>query len=135
VVRWSLAPAVMRYEALGLRAALRRSAQIVRAQRSGMSNVSLALTLIGWLIVSVPVIAVALLAELALPAFAITGRVAALIWAVGSVFVAPLLALGAAEFYVYVRDRTPGALEQLETEHSRLLEIPLPQRGDVKSKT
>ena len=52
-LRWSLAPIVMFRVAWAI-AALRRSAKIVQAQRSGMFYLLLTCGLIGWLIVSVP---------------------------------------------------------------------------------
>jgi hypothetical protein len=113
--RWALAPAVMRYESLGPLAAIRRSAQIVDAQRSGVSNLSLELWLIGWLVVSVPGAGGLLLLQLATPlAPELIGRLAVLLWMLGSVFVAPLLALGQVEFYLSARDRTAGLSERIE---------------------
>jgi hypothetical protein len=115
-VRWALAPAAMRYESLKPIAAIRRSAQIVRAQRSGMSNVTLGLWLIGWLMVSVPVAGGLLAWRLIPPPVPdLSGQSAILIWMLGSVFVAPLLALGPVELYLCVRDRalSPALTELL----------------------
>jgi hypothetical protein len=104
LVRWSLAPAIMRCEALGPLAAIKRSGRLVRSQGSGSSNATMALLTIGWLIVSTPAAGALLLLRLAvaLTPEMTTGFVI-LVWMIGSIFVAPLLALGATEFYLYVR--------------------------------
>jgi hypothetical protein len=104
LVRWSLVPAIMRCEALGPLAAIKRSGRLVRSQGSGGSNTTMALFAIGWLIVSTPAAGALLLLRLAvaLTPETTTGLVI-LVWTIGSVFVAPLLALGATEFYLYVR--------------------------------
>jgi hypothetical protein len=78
----------------------------VRTQRSDPSNVIVTLWLIGWLIVSVPITIMLMLLQLvALPTSTMTGQIVVLVWILGSIFVAPLLALGMAQFYLYVHDR------------------------------
>jgi hypothetical protein len=117
-VRWALAPAAMRFESLRPVAAIRRSAEIVRAQRSGVFNLTLGLWLIGWLMVSVPVAGALLIWRLAAaPASPLIGQLAAPLWMIGSVFVAPLMAFAPLEAYLYMRDRalSPGLARLLYT--------------------
>jgi hypothetical protein len=115
-LRWSLAPTVMFYEALGPIAALRRSAKIVQAQRSGMFNLWLIGGLIGWLMVSVPASTIlTLLRWVVLPTPELIGRFAVLIWALGSIFVAPLLALGPVELYLSLHARTANLSQRIES--------------------
>lgn len=113
-VIWALAPAVLVYEQLGPVAALRRGVQIGYSREfSALVGVTFILWLIGWLIAGVPIATGALLIRgLIAPDPQLARTLALLALLAGSVFVAPLLALGSLHFYIYLGGRfEPGPVQ------------------------
>lgn len=133
---WSLAPVVVVYEGLGPVAAVKRSYQLVRGRWSSLLNTLVPLWVIGWLIIGVPLYGSLVLLHWVAPMSPdLMAQLAFLAWLVGSIFVAPLGALGARNFYLEVRDRertapTPprGAAELHWEGHSIALLCRLPLR-------
>jgi hypothetical protein len=109
---WRVAPAALLFEQLDARDAVRHGRALVKPVRGQLADVLAPLWLIGWLIVGVPMVGGLWLFELfgalspsAIEALTLIG------WIVGSVFVAPLTALGAAQFYLFVRERSTQRME------------------------
>jgi hypothetical protein len=109
---WRVAPAALVFEGLGAREAVKHGRALVKPVRGQLADVLAPLWLIGWLIVGVPMVGGLWLLELfvtlspgALEALTLIG------WIVGSIFVAPLMALGAAQFYLFVRERSTQRME------------------------
>jgi hypothetical protein len=109
---WRVAPAALIFEKLGAREAVKHGRAVVKPVRGQLADVLAPLWLIGWLIVGVPMVGGLWLIELfgtlspgALEALMLFG------WFVGSIFVAPLTALGAAQFYLFVRERSTQRME------------------------
>jgi hypothetical protein len=109
---WRVAPAAMIFEQLGARDAVKHGRALVKPARGQLADVLVPLWLIGSLIVGVPMLGGLWLAEIfitlspnALEALTLLGSIAS------SAFVAPLLALGAAQFYLFMRDRSTQSME------------------------
>jgi hypothetical protein len=110
---WRVAPAALIFEQLGAREAVKHGRALVKPVRGQLADVLAPLWLIGWLIVGVPMVGALWLIELftslspgAFEALMLLG------WIVGSIFVAPLVALGASQFYLFVREGSTQRLEE-----------------------
>jgi hypothetical protein len=104
---WRVVPTALVFEQLGARDAAKQGRELVKPCRIQLADVLIPLWLIGWLIAGAPLLGgfwlVNLLAELSLEttvALTLLGSI------LGNVFVAPLMALGATQFYLYVRERS-----------------------------
>ncbi|HEU4327920.1 MAG TPA: hypothetical protein VFS21_32590 [Roseiflexaceae bacterium] len=109
----ALAPPLLLYEGIGPFQAVRRSLDLVWRNYSALLNTLVPLLVIGWLMVSVPLALVTLVLQLlgGLDADRQTLLVAA-VYLAGSAFIAPLLAQGKVQLYLYVRGRytAPGEI-------------------------
>jgi hypothetical protein len=109
---WAIAPVVMFYEGLNPWKAMGRSFSIVRKQWSALLNTLVPLWVIGWLLIGVPTYGSVLLAHSVLAlGDGISSQIALLIWLLGSVFVAPLVAMGMLHYYRYVREHAAATTE------------------------
>jgi hypothetical protein len=109
---WWVAPAAMIYERLGPRDAIKHGRAVVKAVRWQLLDVVVLLWLIGWLIAGAPLLGIFWLLNMVTTLSPATLDSLMLIgWIVGSVFVAPLTALGATHFYVFVRERSLVSVE------------------------
>lgn len=107
---WSLAPVIMFYESLGPYAACKRSYQMVRSQWSALLNTMVPLWLIGWLVIGTPLYGSLLALGFVYPSMPeLIADLMFICWIIGSVFVAPLMALGSLQFYLYLREREQPA--------------------------
>jgi hypothetical protein len=103
---WWVAPAALIFEGLGSRDAIKHGRALVKPVRGQMVDVLVALWLIGWLIAGAPLLGGFWLLNLLIQMPPQISNGAMMIgWIAGSVFVAPLMALGSIHFYLYVRDR------------------------------
>ncbi len=109
---WRVAPAALIFDQLGAGEAVKHGRALVKPVRGHLADVLAPLWLIGWLIVGVPMVGGLWLFELfgalssgAIEALTLIG------WIGGSVFVAPLTALGATQFYLFVRERSTQRME------------------------
>jgi hypothetical protein len=101
------------FEQLSARDAVKQGRALVKPVRWQLADVLIPLWLIGWLIVGAPIfgglwlimIFFSSLSGGALEALTFLGSIA------GSAFVAPLMALGASQFYLFVRDRSTQHME------------------------
>jgi hypothetical protein len=103
---FAAAPVVMFYEGLGPWSAFKRSYSLVKAHYSALLNTLVPLWLIGWLLAGGTLYSVLLLLDtftMLSPTFLASLSMA--IWLLGGVFVAPLITLGALQFYLLVRER------------------------------
>lgn len=114
---FALAPVVMFYEELGPVSACKRSYRLIRTNYSPLLNTLVPLWLIGWLLVGTLLYGglFALNMLVALPPD-FNGYLSILFWLVGSIFVAPLVTLGAVQYYHYVREREQPAVEAVTME-------------------
>lgn len=112
---WQMAPCALVAEELRPLAALRRSIKLVREHSSALFQTLAALWVIGWLLAGTPLLAgrVLLAATGALAPQALD-RVSSALFALGTVAVAPLLAVGAFECFAYVAARDADAEPPLE---------------------
>jgi hypothetical protein len=114
---FALAPVVMFYEELGPVSACKRSYRLIRKNYSPLLNTLVPLWLIGWLLVGTllygGLFALGLLVDI--PPTLSAGLMV-LFWLVGSIFVAPLVTLGAVQYYHYVREREQPAVEAVTME-------------------
>jgi hypothetical protein len=103
---WWVAPTALIYEGLDARAAVKHGRELVRPVRGQLADTLAPLWVIGWLIAGVPLFGAFWLLSLlvTLPAGMLDGATL-VAWITGAVFVAPLMALGNTQFYLYVRDR------------------------------
>lgn len=103
---WSLVPVVILSESQGPLKAFKRSYQIVQQEFSGLLNTVVILWFIGWIIVFALVYGTLFIVQLLveLPPSFVTGWLFAG-WVGGSVFTAPLTALGTFQFYQCARER------------------------------
>jgi hypothetical protein len=109
---WRVAPAALVLEQLDARDAVKHGRALVKPVRGRLADVLVPLWLIGWLLAGVPMLGGLLVISLfvtlapgALEALMLIG------WIVGSVFVTPLMALGAIQFYLFVRARSTQTME------------------------
>ena len=110
---WRVAPAALVFEQLGAREAVKHGRALVKPVRGQLADVLAPLWLIGWLIVGAPMVGglwligvlFGTLSSGALEALTLLGSI------LGGIFVAPLTALGAAQFYLFVRERSPQRME------------------------
>src|SRR5262245_43653100 len=110
---WRVAPAALVFEQLGARDAVKHGRALVKPVRWQLADVLVPLWLIGWLIAGAPMfgglwlimIFFSSLSAGALEALTFVASIA------GSVFVAPLMVMGATQFYLFVRDRSTQPME------------------------
>jgi hypothetical protein len=110
---WRVVPTALVFEQLSARDAVKQGRALVKPVRWQLADVLVPLWLIGWLIVGAPLfgglwlimIFFSSLSAGALEALTFLGSIA------GSAFVAPLMALGASQFYLFVRDRSTQHME------------------------
>jgi hypothetical protein len=104
---WRVVPTALVFEQLGARDAVKQGRELVKPCRIQLADVLIPLWLIGWLIAGAPLLGgfwlVNLLAE---PSLETTIALTLLGSILGNVFVAPLMALGATQFYLYMRERS-----------------------------
>ncbi len=107
----ALAPALLLYEGVGPFQAVRRSLGLAWGNYSALLNTLVPLLVLGWLMVSVPMTVLALLLQL-LGSLDAGEQTLLLAYLVGSVCIAPLLAQGKLQLYLYVRGRStaPGEI-------------------------
>lgn len=104
---WRVVPAALVFERLEARDAAKQGRELVKPCRIQLADVLIPLWLIGWLLAGAPMLGgfllLNLLTEISLEmtvALTLLGSI------LGNVFVAPLMALGATQFYLYVRERS-----------------------------
>jgi hypothetical protein len=105
-LNWAAAPFIMVYEDTSPYGAFKRSYKVVRPYYSGLLNTLVPLWLIGWIITGTPLLLALMLLPtvLAIPP-EITTILNTLTSTIGTVIVAPLMAVGTYQFYKYVRER------------------------------
>jgi hypothetical protein len=111
---FAAAPVVMFYERLGPWSAFKRSYSLVKAHYSALLNTLVPLWLIGWLLAGGTLYSVLLLLDtftMLSPTFLASLSMA--IWLLGGVFVAPLITLGALQFYLLVRERELATAQEI----------------------
>jgi hypothetical protein len=109
---WRAAPAALVFEQLGAREAVKHGRALVKPVRGQLADALVPLWLIGWLIAGAPMLGGLWLLGLLVPLSPSAVEALMLIgWIVGSAFVAPLMVLGAIQFYLFVRDRSTQSME------------------------
>jgi hypothetical protein len=104
---WRVVPTALVFEKLGARDAVRQGRELVKPCRIQLADVLIPLWLIGWLIAGAPLLGGFLLLNMVFQLSPeMTAALTLIGWVLGGVFVAPLMALGATQFYLYARERS-----------------------------
>ncbi|MFL5804557.1 MAG: hypothetical protein ACJ8CR_22775 [Roseiflexaceae bacterium] len=104
---WRVVPTALIFERLGARDAVRQGRELVKPCRVQLADALIPLWLIGWLIAGAPLLGGFLLLNLLFDlSLEMTAALTLIGGILGNIFVAPLMALGATQFYLYVRERS-----------------------------
>jgi hypothetical protein len=104
---WRVVPAALVFERLSARDAIRQGRELVKPCRVQLADALIPLWLIGWLIAGAPLLgAFLLLNRLFDASLEMIAALTLIGGVIGNIFVAPLMALGATQFYLYVREHS-----------------------------